>query len=412
MKKSRNVYFVVFFFVIAGVVFFNPPPAYCGNWFLDWKDKIVYYPDLLGKLIFLSDVPPPKGKIDVLIIGLDGRRGQNDRRADAIHCITLWPYEGKIRIISIPRGTMSENIMVGKEIIASSYSTGGKELTITSVEEYLDLKVDYYVIVGFSEAQAIFEKLGYNGEKTLQVLRSRKAYGIGDPQRSHNQAFFMASEIIRNFPYFKEYPTVGRALLFVGHEIVDTNMPFEVMVKISDVYLEKGITKIDLVMKPEHLMSQLKDVKITPETIDSILKDQKEKLEKNEEAQKDIEENKETIEKEPTMSEYLAGLIYYHRRNLGKDDRGIIARTRPKYDQNLWYQVRSDKVSEKLHFEFTELLYQAYFNIGDYKSAREIAQSFMDQRSLDLINLDYKTKIGEMIVRCEDKLYANSSSAP
>lgn len=395
--------------IVFTLVFFlsSQSPAFSDNWFNDWKDRIIYYQDLLEKLIFLPDLPPAKKKIDILILGLDGRRGQKNRRSDAIHCFTLYPYQGRIKIVSIPRGTMSEKIMEGKEIIANTYSLGGKELTIESVEEYLDLKVDYYVIVGFSEAQALFEKLGYNGEKTLQVLRSRKAYLIGDPQRSHNQALFMANEVMRNYPYFKKYPTVGRALLFVAHEIVETDIPFEVMVQISDLYLENGIKEMKLSMMPKHHESQVKDISITPETVNSVLKHQKEMLEKCEEAMENIEETEE--ENAPPMSQYLAGVINYNRRYLGKDDRKIISRNSIRYKQHLWYQVKNKKLSEKLHFEFTVLMYQAHFNLGEYKEARGIAQSFMDERSLDLINMEYKEKVGLMIMRCEEQLYANSS---
>ncbi len=401
LKKSLIVTFAVV------ILLSFQSPAFADNWFDSWKGKIVYYHELLEKLIFLPDLPPAKKKIDILILGLDGRRGQKNRRADAIHCFTLYPYQGKIKIVSIPRGTMSEKIMEGKEIIADTYAIGGKELTIESVEEYLNLKVDYYVIVGFSEAQALFEKLGYHGEKTLQLLRSRKAYGIGDPQRSHNQALFMANEIMRNYPYFKKYPTVGRALLFVAHEIVETNMPFEVMVQISDLYIENGIKDLALIMKPSHHMKSVKDIIITPETVNTVLKQQKKLLEKSKEAMKNIEETKE--KDAPPMSQYLSGVINYNKRYLGKNDRRIISKNILKYEQHLWYQVNNKKLSEKLHYEFTDLMYQAYFNLGQYKKAREIAQSFIDERSLDLINLKYKEKVGKMIMNCEEQLYANSS---
>ncbi len=387
-----------------------PRPALAGSWFTDWKDKIVYYHDLLEKLVFLPDLPPAPKRINVLILGLDGRRGQRDRRSDAIHLMTLLPYQGKIRITSIPRGTMSEKIMEGKEIIANTYSLGGRDETIKAVEAYLEVHVDYYIIVGFSEAEALFEKLGYNGEKTLQVLRSRKAYGLGDVQRSHNQAVFIASEIMRNYPLFKEYPTLGRALLFVAHEIVETNMPFEVMVQVSDLYLANGLNDVTLLMRPQNYMSSLKDIKITPETIDAILNEQKKNMEKNEEAQKDMEEMKEKQEEEATMSQYLSGIIMYNKKFLGKEDRKLINRTESYYQQKLWYQVKDRRLSEKLHFQFMELLYQAHFNLGEYDKARSIAQGFMDERSLDLINKDFQLQVGEMIKRCEEHLYADKSA--
>ena len=404
MKNAKRI---IIGLVALSILCITPRPALAGNWFTDWKDKIVYYQDLLEKLVFLPDLPPAPKRINVLILGLDGRRGQRDRRADAIHLVTLLPYQGKIRITSIPRGTMGEEIMEGKDIIANTYSLGGRAETIKTVEDYLEVHVDYYIVVGFSEAEALFDKLGYNGERTLQVLRSRKAYGIGDPQRSHNQAIFMASEIMRNYPLFKQYPTLGRALLFVAHEIIETNMPFEVMVQVSDLYLENGLNDITLLMRPEDQMRSLKDIKITPETIDAILYEQKKNMEKNEEAQKDMEEMKKKEEEEAPMSQYLAGVIAYHKRLLGTEDRKIISRTGSQYEQKLWYQVRDKKLSEKLHFQFMELLYQAYFNIGEYDKARSIAQGFMDERSLDLINKDYQLQVGQMIKRCEERIYAD-----
>jgi anionic cell wall polymer biosynthesis LytR-Cps2A-Psr (LCP) family protein len=409
MRQILSHFHRAMLLVIAlSILLAAPSQARAGSWFEDWKDTIVYYHDLLEKLIFLPELPPVREKVDILVLGLDGRRGQSHRRADAIHCFTLYPYEGRIVITSIPRGTMSEDIAEGKEIIADTYSVGGRELTIESVEEYLDLVVDYYVIVGFAEAEALFEKLGYDGEKTLQVLRSRKAYGIGDPQRSHNQAMFMANEIIRNYPHFKEYPTLGRALLFVASEIVDTNMPFEVMVQISDLYLENGITEIKLKMKPADYERLVEDIVITPETVDTVLREQKRRLEECEEAMRDIEESEESDE--PPMSQYLAGIIGYYTRYLGKDDRAIITKNLVKYEQHLWYQVNNDQLSEKLHFEFMELLYRAYFNLGEYDNARAIAQSFMNERSLDLINTEYKERVGEMIIACEEMLYADSTT--
>jgi hypothetical protein len=215
---------------------------------------------------------------------------------------------------------------------------------------------------------------------------------------------------MRNYPYFKEYPTLGRALLFVSHEKVETNMPFEEMVHVSDLFLANRLNDITLLMQPSNYMSSLKDIKLTPETIDAVLNEQKRCMEKNEEAQKDMEEMKEKQEEEPPMSQYLSGIIGYNKRFLGKEDRKVIGRTLMHYDQKLWYQVKDKRLSEKLHFQFMELLYQAYFNIGEYDKARSMAQGFMDERSLDLINRDYQLKVGEMITRCEERLYADKGT--
>jgi len=186
-------------------------------------------------------------------------------------------------------------------------------------------------------------------------------------------------------------------------------MPFEVMVQISDLYLANGLNDITLLMRPSNYMSSLKDIKITPETVDTVLNEQKRNMEKNEEAQKDMEEMKEKLEEEAPMSQYLSGIIMYNKRYLGKEDRKIINRTLTYYDQKLWYQVSDKRLSEKLHFQFMELLYQAYFNLSEYDRARSMAQGFMDERSLDLINRDYQLQVGDMIKKCEERLYADKS---
>src|SRR4030066_1074464 len=118
MNSIKKTSIFVAVLLILSVV---PGSALAGSWFTDWKGKIVYYHELLEKLVFLPDLPASPKRINVLILGLDGRRGQHDRRADAIHLMTLLPYQGKIRITSIPRGTMSEKIMEGKAIIANTY---------------------------------------------------------------------------------------------------------------------------------------------------------------------------------------------------------------------------------------------------------------------------------------------------
>lgn len=90
----------------------------------------------------------------VLLLGVDER--ENDRgRSDTMIAITVNPQTNSVKMLSIPRDTRTEIIGRDKEDkINHAYAFGGPEMSMDTVENLLNIPIDYYVKVnmeGFSD---------------------------------------------------------------------------------------------------------------------------------------------------------------------------------------------------------------------------------------------------------------------
>lgn len=74
---------------------------------------------------------------------------------------TFNPSDQTMKLLSIPRDTRVKIGDLGyKDKINHSYSEGGKELTIETVEGFLDIPIDYFVTVNFDGFISIVDLLG------------------------------------------------------------------------------------------------------------------------------------------------------------------------------------------------------------------------------------------------------------
>lgn len=113
-----------------------------------------------------QDLPidPVKKKKDepftVLLMGTDSR-GKGDRgRPDTIILAAANPKTQKVTLLSIPRDTYVEIAGRGKQDKinhAYSYGTG---TMLKTVERFLDIPVDYYVIINFKGFEELIDELG------------------------------------------------------------------------------------------------------------------------------------------------------------------------------------------------------------------------------------------------------------
>ncbi|MBD3109988.1 LytR family transcriptional regulator [Bacillus sp. AGMB 02131] len=90
----------------------------------------------------------------VLLLGVDER--ENDRgRSDTMIAITVNPQTNSVKMLSIPRDTRTEIIGRDKEDkINHAYAYGGPKMSMDTVENLLNIPIDYYVKVnmeGFSD---------------------------------------------------------------------------------------------------------------------------------------------------------------------------------------------------------------------------------------------------------------------
>ena len=110
-------------------------------------------------------VEPLTDNISILFIGVDDseERGQSDNniRSDALVLATLNNKDKSIKLVSIPRDTYTYIPDGGYEDkITHAYAYNGPNSTIESVEELLDIPVNYYLRMNFDAFIDVVDALG------------------------------------------------------------------------------------------------------------------------------------------------------------------------------------------------------------------------------------------------------------
>lgn len=167
--------------------------------------------------------------VSLLIMGIDERPDKQDvGRPDVLMVVTVNPEDKSAKILSIPRDTLTYIPAIGKEDkINHAYSLAevqqpgtGIESTITTVEELLDIPIDYFAKINFDGFVEIIDTLGgvdvnverafkqkafdggeeiyfeegpahLNGKEALAYVRMRKEWG-GDAGRNERQREVLA----------------------------------------------------------------------------------------------------------------------------------------------------------------------------------------------------------------------------
>jgi len=110
-------------------------------------------------------------RINMLIVGCD--EIENQGRADTIDLLSISPKTKNILILSIPRDTRVEIPGRGMDKINHAYAFGGKELISKTVSSFLDIPINFYVIVDFIKFVNIIDELGgveINIEKEMHYI--------------------------------------------------------------------------------------------------------------------------------------------------------------------------------------------------------------------------------------------------
>ncbi|OCA88977.1 LCP family protein [Pseudobacillus wudalianchiensis] len=152
-KRKRRIAF----FILLPIVFLTFTAAGYGA-FLYKKAETIFtgsYMDDGRKKSDLRDakVHPIKDNISILFIGIDEsdvRTKEDKSRSDALMLATLNVKDKSIKLLSIPRDSYVYIPKVGyKTKINHAHAYGGPKATIDTVEELLDVPVDYYVRMNF-----------------------------------------------------------------------------------------------------------------------------------------------------------------------------------------------------------------------------------------------------------------------
>lgn len=198
-----------------------------------------------------------KEPFSILVLGVDERSGDKGR-SDTTIVLTINPNQNSIKMLSIPRDTRTEIVGLSKlDKINHAYAYGDVEMSIATVENLLDIPIDYYIKVnmeGFKElVDAVggvtvnnkmkFEYGGHTfkkgpveltGETALAYVRMRKEDPNGDFGRQERQRQIIQGVIKKgaSFASLTRYEEIFNAL----GDNVKTNLEFSEMIDIQQNY--------------------------------------------------------------------------------------------------------------------------------------------------------------------------------
>lgn len=213
-----------------------------------------------------------KDPFSVLMLGVDEREGDAGR-SDTIIVMTVNPTDKSTKMVSIPRDTYTEIIgRDSKDKINHAYAFGGIEMSLATVENLLDIPIDYVVQVNMEGFEDIVDavdgvsvdntldfsvdsydfpvgNLTLNGEEALAYVRMRYEDPSGDFGRQNRQKQVIQAVLEEgaSVKSLVNYRSIFNAL---GSN-VQTNMTFDEMMDvqknyrdaigtIDQLYFEKG----------------------------------------------------------------------------------------------------------------------------------------------------------------------------
>ena len=148
--------------------------------------------------------------LNILLMGIDTEESDKGR-SDALMVLTLDPQQDAMQLISIPRDTRTAIVGQGiEDKINHSYAFGGADMTVATVENLLDVEMDYYVRMNMSGMKELVDQLGgitvnneiawkegkydftegptdLDGDKAMAFVRMRKQDPAGDFGRNQRQ---------------------------------------------------------------------------------------------------------------------------------------------------------------------------------------------------------------------------------
>ena len=303
------------------------------------------------------------GIVRVLLIGLDSRSGSTTGHCDAIQLVEINKNNQTVNITAVPRGTYSP--LPGSGHLPSDYyvsnacGLGGLDYGINQIEKILGQKADYVVMIGFSEALGAFRLLNLPTTETLQWLRLRQSYAIGEPQRAHNHSTFLKQLLVKFIP--ANTSSLDTAWEYLLYQLVDTDLSFKqtqgIIAALSTMDVANHSEYISLSMKPAYAVV---DIPYNSENLDEYLSAMLNPI-----ATK-IPEGAYTGVSEDEEQQKLIDLI-----NVGLEDTDFVKRA---FEQKLWLQIEDAGTRESVHFA---LLKNYLSQISDSEAAKNLLADYI-----------------------------------
>ncbi len=321
--------------------------------------------------------PVLKSKINILLLGLDGRKGDSHPRCDAIQMISFDFEKNLMTITSVPRGTevqLSKNEQDVNYISNYCHYFGTEKASI-QIEKITGIHPDYTVKLGFSQTLGILRNLNIPTTPTLQFLRNR-ATGYGDFQRTHNQAVFIKDMFVKNLDNIANIPDLFKYFIY---KIMDTDMPFDVtkelLNKLKNSQLANNPDLIKLSLKPE-MPIQFKNVHLS-----------------------DYSENwksdREFIEYQKDINVYLENLISRVGSLINnRNNAAAFSLLKTPFSQQIWSQVENEKLRNVYHFTLLKYYLQTS---PDNENLSNLVSDFINE--MEITHQNEMKNNGEILLK-------------
>ncbi|HEX6594194.1 MAG TPA: LCP family protein [Bacillota bacterium] len=231
-----------------------------------------------------STVSIRKDPVSILLMGIEDYETDGDHgRTDTLIVATFSPNDERLKLLSIPRDTFVT--IAGRHTqdkINHAYAFGGKYMTIKTIENFLEIPIDYYATVDFDGFIDIIDILGgitvdvpfdfeqktmapnsrvlqfyegpmeLDGEHALAFARMRKADPRGDIGRNERQQEVIKA-IIDKATSLKTITKINDLAYEVG-ENIETNMRVSEGLAFFKEYRDfktSNIDQIELKTKPQ-----------------------------------------------------------------------------------------------------------------------------------------------------------------
>ncbi|WP_458354826.1 polyisoprenyl-teichoic acid--peptidoglycan teichoic acid transferase TagU [Peribacillus frigoritolerans] len=218
--------------------------------------------DKRTKDLALSDQEP----FSMLMLGVDERDGDKGR-SDTMIVLTVNPQKKSVKMLSIPRDTRTEIVGHGtQDKINHAFAFGGAKMSMDTVENFLDIPIDYYMKINMEGFKDIVDAVGgvtvqndldftsdgihfakgthnLNGKEALAYSRMRHDDPSGDFGRQSRQRAIIEA-VIKEGASLSSLTKFDEVFDALGNNI-QTNLTFDDMMDIQKNYRDasKSITQ-------------------------------------------------------------------------------------------------------------------------------------------------------------------------
>ncbi|MCT4478515.1 LytR family transcriptional regulator [Peribacillus frigoritolerans] len=218
--------------------------------------------DKRNKDLALSDQEP----FSMLMLGVDERDGDKGR-SDTMIVLTVNPQKKSVKMLSIPRDTRTEIVGHGtQDKINHAFAFGGAKMSMDTVENFLDIPIDYYMKINMEGFKDIVDAVGgvtvqndldftsdgihfakgthtLNGKEALAYSRMRHDDPSGDFGRQSRQRAIIEA-VIKEGASLSSLTKYDEVFAALGNNI-QTNLTFDDMMDIQKNYRDasKSITQ-------------------------------------------------------------------------------------------------------------------------------------------------------------------------